>query len=113
MARIRSPPGAGSPPTPGSAAVAGLRKTLLLPLDYLLMVTREFMSLSTTYTPTFPDPFWTAVCAAMGSPTFKILLPQEEGAQTFPTRPSRTTPPALCTSMLPGPGQTHQPVSRH
>jgi len=37
-----------------------LREMLLLPLDDLLAVTREFIH------PSFPDPLWTAVCAVMG-----------------------------------------------
>jgi len=72
------------------AVVVELRKTLLLPLDDLLVVTREFISI-----PTPPAPVWTAVCAAMGCPTSRPLLPPEDGAPTPPHKTFKDYPPGF------------------
>ena len=74
------------------AVVVELRKTLLLPLDDLLAVTRSS-------TPIFPDPLSTAVCAAMGSPTSRPCCRQRTACRPPRTRPSRITHRASCTSL--------------
>ncbi len=53
--------------------VVELRKTLLLPLDDLLVVTREYSS-----TPRPPAPLWTAVYAATGLPTSRPCCPRRK-----------------------------------
>ncbi len=60
-------------PRPRNVVVVELRKTLLLPLDDLLVVTREYSS-----TPRPPAPLWTAVYAATGLPTSRPCCPRRK-----------------------------------